>query len=73
LKDNARQLIWTGEAKRAFEQLKRELMRALALGLPNVLNPHFPMRDEALPWECWLSNWGHTRKQLDISPSSWMR
>jgi len=39
LKDKARQLIWTREAKRTFEQLKRELMRAPALGLPNVLKP----------------------------------
>jgi len=39
LKDNVRQLIWTGEAKRAFEQLKRELMRAPALGLPSVPKP----------------------------------
>ncbi|KFR11835.1 hypothetical protein N306_05260, partial [Opisthocomus hoazin] len=39
LKNDARQLIWTGDAKRAFEQLKRELMRDLALGLPNVLKP----------------------------------
>jgi len=39
LKNNARYLIWTGDAKRAFEQLKRELMRAPAPGLPNVLKP----------------------------------
>ncbi|KFR15990.1 hypothetical protein N306_11365, partial [Opisthocomus hoazin] len=37
LKNNSRQLIWTGDAKRAFKQLKRELTRAPALGLPNVL------------------------------------
>jgi len=39
LKNNASYLIWTGDAKRAFEQLKRELMRAPALRLPNVLKP----------------------------------
>jgi len=39
LKNNARHLIWTGDAKRAFEKLKRELMKAPALGLPNVLKP----------------------------------
>jgi len=39
LKNNARYLIRTGDAKRAFEQLKRNLIRALALGLPNVLKP----------------------------------
>jgi len=37
LKNNSRQLIWTGDAKRAFKLLKRELTRAPALGLPNVL------------------------------------
>ena len=39
LKDNQLKLTWTGEAKRAFEQLKPEVMRAPALGLPDVSKP----------------------------------
>uniref|UniRef100_A0A8C9FRT5 Reverse transcriptase/retrotransposon-derived protein RNase H-like domain-containing protein n=1 Tax=Pavo cristatus TaxID=9049 RepID=A0A8C9FRT5_PAVCR len=32
-------LIWDGEARRAFQQLKQELMKAPALGLPDVTKP----------------------------------
>lgn len=39
LKDNQLKWTWTGEAKRAFEQLKPEVMRAPALGLPDVSKP----------------------------------
>ena len=46
LKNNARYLIWTGDAKRAFEQLKRELTRAPALGLPDVLKPFWLLSHE---------------------------
>ena len=39
IKKNQSKVIWTGEARNAFKQLKRELMRAPALGLPDVSKP----------------------------------
>ncbi|NXD88926.1 POL5 protein, partial [Halcyon senegalensis] len=39
VKTNQSKLIWTGEARRAFKQLKQELMRAPALGLPDITKP----------------------------------
>ncbi|KFP96428.1 hypothetical protein N329_07268, partial [Haliaeetus albicilla] len=39
LKEDSPILIWTMEAKRAFEQLKKELMMPPALGLPDVSKP----------------------------------
>ncbi|KAK4814775.1 hypothetical protein QYF61_026752 [Mycteria americana] len=39
LKNSQTQLTWTDEAKRAFKELKLELMRAPALGLPDITKP----------------------------------
>ncbi|KAK4821301.1 hypothetical protein QYF61_018051 [Mycteria americana] len=39
LKNSQTQLTWTDEAKRAFKELKLELMRAPALGLPGITKP----------------------------------
>nr|XP_038025352.1 uncharacterized protein LOC119714290 [Anas platyrhynchos] len=39
IKDNCIRLIWTGEARAAFKKLKMELMRAPALGLPDLSKP----------------------------------
>ncbi|XP_014809646.1 PREDICTED: uncharacterized protein LOC106895075 [Calidris pugnax] len=39
LKNNPTGLIWSKEAQNAFEILKKELMRAPALGLPDVTKP----------------------------------
>ncbi|XP_040974404.1 uncharacterized protein LOC115353618 isoform X1 [Aquila chrysaetos chrysaetos] len=39
IKGNQSKLVWTDEAQNAFKQLKQELMRAPALGLPNVSKP----------------------------------
>lgn len=39
LKSNPSKLNWTGEAKRAFAQLKKELMKPPALGLLYVTKP----------------------------------
>ncbi|XP_027593940.2 uncharacterized protein LOC113996813 [Pipra filicauda] len=39
LQDGNQQLTWTGEATQAFHQLKKELMQAPALGLPDVTKP----------------------------------
>ncbi|KFW70208.1 hypothetical protein AS28_07784, partial [Pygoscelis adeliae] len=39
LKSSSRNLVWDGEANKTFHQLKRELMRAPALGLPDITKP----------------------------------
>ncbi|TRZ04660.1 hypothetical protein HGM15179_022006 [Zosterops borbonicus] len=39
--DEIRELQWTKEATRAFDQLKKALMSASALGLPDVSKPFF--------------------------------
>ncbi|KAK4824934.1 LOW QUALITY PROTEIN: hypothetical protein QYF61_021554 [Mycteria americana] len=39
LKNNPTQLIWSREAQNAFKMLKKELMKAPALGLPDVTKP----------------------------------
>ncbi|KAK4811278.1 hypothetical protein QYF61_023330 [Mycteria americana] len=39
LKNNPTQLIWSREAQNAFKMLKKELMKAPALGLPDITNP----------------------------------
>ena len=39
LKNNPTRLIWSKEAQNAFETLKKELMKAPALGLPDVTKP----------------------------------
>ncbi|KAK4815454.1 hypothetical protein QYF61_002843 [Mycteria americana] len=39
LKNSQTQLTWTDEAKRAFKELKLELMRAPTLGLPDITKP----------------------------------
>ncbi|XP_057898237.1 uncharacterized protein LOC131094601 [Melospiza georgiana] len=39
LKETKNVLVWTPEAEGAFKRLKRELMRAPALGLPDVSKP----------------------------------
>ncbi|XP_074716940.1 uncharacterized protein LOC141940063 [Strix uralensis] len=39
LKSNPKTLTWNGEADRAFHQLKRKLMDAPALGLPDMTKP----------------------------------
>lgn len=39
IKGNPKTLTWTKESKRAFQTLKEELLRAPALGLPNVSKP----------------------------------
>ncbi|XP_051497575.1 uncharacterized protein LOC127395146 [Apus apus] len=39
VKNSQTQLIWTDEARRAFKELKQELMRAPALGLPDITKP----------------------------------
>lgn len=39
LKSCPKDLIWDGETRRAFQQLKQELMKAPALGLPDVTKP----------------------------------
>ncbi|KAK4811221.1 hypothetical protein QYF61_022118 [Mycteria americana] len=39
LKNSQTQLTWTDKAKRAFKELKLELMRAPALGLPDITKP----------------------------------
>lgn len=46
-----RNLQWTKEATRAFDQLKKALMSAPALGLPDVNKPFFLFSHEKLPWE----------------------
>lgn len=48
IKSNQSKLVWTGEARNAFKQLKRELMQAPALGLPDLSKPFccFLMRDK---------------------------
>lgn len=39
LKNNPTQLTWSKEAQNEFKTLKKELMRAPALGLPDVTKP----------------------------------
>ncbi|KFM13338.1 hypothetical protein AS27_06519, partial [Aptenodytes forsteri] len=39
LKESNLKLEWTGEAKRAYKILKNELMRAPALGIPDISKP----------------------------------
>jgi len=39
-------LIWNEEAERAFQQLKKKLMDALALGLPDTTKPFWPFSHE---------------------------
>ncbi|XP_059687384.1 LOW QUALITY PROTEIN: uncharacterized protein LOC132319767 [Gavia stellata] len=39
LENSQTQLVWTDEARRAFKKLKLELMRAPALGLPDITKP----------------------------------
>lgn len=39
IKNNQSKLVWTGEARAAFKKLKLELMRAPALGLPDLSKP----------------------------------
>lgn len=39
IKSNQSKLVWTREARNAFKQLKRELMQAPALGLPDLSKP----------------------------------
>jgi len=39
LKNNPTRLIWSKEAQNAFKTLKKELMKAPALGLPDVTKP----------------------------------
>ncbi|KFZ49483.1 hypothetical protein N321_00090, partial [Antrostomus carolinensis] len=39
IKDNQSKINWTNEARAAFKQLKSELMKAPALGIPDVSKP----------------------------------
>ena len=39
IKGNQSKLVWTGEARTVFKRLKLELMRAPALGLPDLSKP----------------------------------
>ncbi|XP_040427484.1 uncharacterized protein LOC121076907 [Cygnus olor] len=39
IKNNQSKLVWTGEAQAAFKKLKLKLMRAPALGLPDLSKP----------------------------------
>ncbi|RMC19885.1 hypothetical protein DUI87_03451 [Hirundo rustica rustica] len=78
--EGSRDLQWTKDATRAFDQLKKALMSAPALGLPNVSKPFFLFSHEK--WGIALGilaqNLGPYRravaylsKQLDTAAKGW--
>lgn len=55
-------IMWTESAKAAFKQLKRSLMSAPALGLPDLTKP-FEL--------FWMLLWGYWHSTLGISKELW--
>ncbi|RMC20762.1 hypothetical protein DUI87_01614 [Hirundo rustica rustica] len=78
--DGSRDLQWTKDATRAFDQLKKALMSAPALGLPNVSKPFFLFSPEkqGIALGILAQNLGPCRravaylsKQLDTAAKGW--
>ncbi|RMC04368.1 hypothetical protein DUI87_19187 [Hirundo rustica rustica] len=78
--EGSRDLQWTKGATRAFNQLKKGLMSALALGLPNVSKPFFLFSHEkqGIALGILAQNLGPYRravaylsKQLDTAAKGW--
>lgn len=58
----------------AFESLKKALVSAPALGLPNVSKPFLsPMRSRGLLWEYYRYGPRSCAEQLPTFPSNWMQ
>ncbi|XP_048149107.1 uncharacterized protein LOC125320749 [Corvus hawaiiensis] len=72
-----RDLQWTKEATQAFNQLKKALMSASALGLPAVSKPFllFSHKKQGLLWEYWHKTWariaGQSPASLDAAAQAW--
>ncbi|XP_031950803.1 uncharacterized protein LOC116437266 [Corvus moneduloides] len=72
-----RDLQWTKEATQAFNQLKKTLMSAPALGLPAVSKPFllFSHKKQGLLWEYWHKTWariaGQSPSSLDAAAQAW--
>ncbi|RMB92926.1 hypothetical protein DUI87_30665 [Hirundo rustica rustica] len=78
--EGSRDLQWTKEATRAFDQLKKALMSAPALGLPNVSKPFFLFSHEkqGIALGILAQNLGlyqravaYLSKQLDTAAKGW--
>ncbi|RMB93099.1 hypothetical protein DUI87_30419 [Hirundo rustica rustica] len=78
--EGSRDLQWTKDATRAFDQLKKALMSAPALGLPNVSKPFFLFSHEkqGIALGILAQNLGPYRravaylsKQLDTAAKGW--
>lgn len=73
LQTETRELQWTGEAEQAFNKLKKELMRAPALGLPHVTKPFslFSQETRHSPRGPYKRALAHFSKQLDEVSKGW--
>ncbi|RMC16927.1 hypothetical protein DUI87_06182 [Hirundo rustica rustica] len=78
--EGSRDLQWTKEATRAFDQLKKALMSAPALGLPDVSNPFFLFshKKQGIALGISAQNLGpyqravaYLSKQLDTAAKGW--
>ncbi|RMC11082.1 hypothetical protein DUI87_12274 [Hirundo rustica rustica] len=80
--EGSRDLQWTKEATQAFDQLKKALMSAPALGLPDVNNPFFLFshKEQGIALGILAQNLGpyqravaYLSKQLDTAAKGWPR
>ncbi|RMC04144.1 hypothetical protein DUI87_19482 [Hirundo rustica rustica] len=71
--EGSRDLQWTKEATQAFDQLKKALMSAPALGLPDMSKPFFLFSHgvQGIALGILAQNLGLYQWQTPTSPSSW--